>query len=413
MRLMFVVQRYGEDIAGGSEQCCRLFAEHMLQRGHHVEVATSCARRYTDWVNEFPAGPTDVNGVTVHRFPVDRPRDAHFSDINWVNVGTNRPVPLFLQEEWVDRMGPRTVDLPAYLVQRASDLDVIVFFTYHYFPTVRGLEAVAGKVCTVFHPTAHHEPGFTVPLYDRLFRLPDAIGYLTVEERGLVEESRGVQTLNDVLGVGVDLDVEGDGSTFRAAHGLGDEPYLVYVGRVDPGKGSLEAYQYFLTYKERNPGPLKLVVVGDQVVPLPPHPDVVLTGFLSEQAKTDALAGSLAFLQPSYFESFSMALTEAWALERAALVQGRCDVLVGQSRRSGGAIPYVGFAEFEAALDILLAEPAVAERLGQAGRRYVEQHYAWDVVMENYEALLTDARTAFERRRSSSWSVRIASGTPT
>ena len=35
-------------------------------------------------------------------------------------------------------MGPRTVDLPAYLVDRAPDLDAIVFFTYLYYPTVRG-----------------------------------------------------------------------------------------------------------------------------------------------------------------------------------------------------------------------------------------------------------------------------------
>ena len=74
MRALFVVQRYGEHIAGGSEQCCRLFAEHLSARGHEVEVATSCARNYTDWENEFPAGAERINDVLVHRHPVDRPR---------------------------------------------------------------------------------------------------------------------------------------------------------------------------------------------------------------------------------------------------------------------------------------------------------------------------------------------------
>ena len=38
MRLLYVVQRYGETIAGGAEQHCREMAERMARRGHHVEV---------------------------------------------------------------------------------------------------------------------------------------------------------------------------------------------------------------------------------------------------------------------------------------------------------------------------------------------------------------------------------------
>ena len=60
------------------------------------------------------------------------------------------------------------------------------------------------------------------------------------------------------------------------------------------------------------------------------------------------LSGARAFVQPSYFESFSIVLMEAWAAGRPALVQGHCDVLLGHARRSGGAIPYFDFATFEA-----------------------------------------------------------------
>jgi glycosyltransferase involved in cell wall biosynthesis len=408
MRIMCVVQRYGTEIAGGSEQCCRLFAEHLTARSHEVHVATSCARRYTDWANEFEPGTSTVNGVTVHRFPVDRPRSGEvFGPLDWKNVTTRRPVPLTLQQEWIDEMGPRTVGLPEYLISQASDFDVMVFFTYLYYPTIRGLEAVAGKVCTVFHPTAHREPGLTVPYYDQLFRLPDAFGFLTIEERGMVEDVFGVAKPNTIIGVGVDLDVTADGSRFRTQFNLGDDPYLVYVGRVDPGKGSLEAYDYFCAYKSRNPGPLKLVVVGDQVHPLEPHPDVITTGFLDEQQKNDAIDGSIAFLQPSYFESFSMALTEAWALRKGALVQGRCEVLVGQAERSGGAISYVGFPEFEAAVDELVGDPELCRILGRNGRNFVEKEYRWESVMDRYESLLDTAMDEFSRRQASTWAERF------
>ena len=46
-----------------------------------------------------------------------------------------------------------------------------------------------------------------------------------------------------------------------------------------------------------------------------------------------------------------MVLTESFAQRRPALVQRRCAVLEGHARRSGGALPYSGFAEFEAAVD--------------------------------------------------------------
>ena len=83
-----------------------------------------------------------------------------------------------------------------------------------------------------------------------------------------------------------------------------------------------------------------------------------------------------------------MVLLEAWAHRRPTSLQGRCDVLVGQARRSGGAIPYVGFAEFEAAVEMLVEDPALADTMGAAGRAYVEREYTWDTVLDRYEALL-------------------------
>jgi len=93
-------------------------------------------------------------------------------------------------------------------------------------------------------------------------------------------------------------------------------------------------------------------------------------------------------LHPSYFESFAMNLTDVFAQRRPALVQRRCTVLEGHALRSGGAVPYSGFAEFEAAVDKVHEFPVLADELGEAGRRYVEQNYQWDVVMDRYERTL-------------------------
>jgi glycosyltransferase involved in cell wall biosynthesis len=157
-------------------------------------------------------------------------------------------------------------------------------------------------------------------------------------------------------------------------------------------------YDYFCAYKRRHPGPLKLVIVGEPVITLPPDDSIIVTGYLSESEKLDAIAGCTAFLQPSYFESFSMALTEAWSQRRPAIVQGRCDVLAGQARRSGGGIPYVGFAEFEAAVDELLTNETLADAMGQNGRDYVEKMYRWDTIMDRYDVLLEQTVDAHNAR---------------
>lgn len=395
MRLLYVVQRYGHEVAGGAELHCRQFATRLAAWGHDVDVLTSCAQSYVDWANAYPPGTTTLEGVTVHRLPVAAPReDRFFGPLNTRVVWGGKPVPLYLQHEWMRTQGPYLPDLVPWLTQRAASYDVVIFFTYLYYTTWAGLPAASGLTPTVLHPTAHDEPSLYLELYEPTFRHPSAFAFSTEEEAALVTRRFGVRRTSKVVGIGVDLDVgdDVDQASFRDAFDLGDRPYLLFVGRVDPAKGSEELRDFFVAYKRRNPGPLTLVIVGDLVRSLPSHPDVVFAGFVSEEMKQSAMAGCVALVQPSFFESFSMVLTEAWAHGKAALVQGHCDVLDGQARRSGGGVPYRGFAEFEAALDVLLSDGAVRLRLGRAGRRYVEDRYAWTTVLGRYEQLLASAR---------------------
>jgi glycosyltransferase involved in cell wall biosynthesis len=394
MRLLYVVQRYGREVAGGAELHCRQFATRLAGRGHQVEVLTSCAVSHVDWANQYPEGIEEIDGVTVHRLPVAEPRDHRFFlPLNSRVVWGERPVPLYLQERWMQIQGPNLPGLVPFLVEEAPGYDVVVFFTYLYHTTWSGLPAASGLAPTVLHPTAHDEPSLSVRLYDTMFRHPSAFAFSTEEEEALVRRRFGIRSRSAVIGIGIDLDAaaDADEAGFRDAFGLGDRPYLLYLGRVEPGKGSEELMDFFAAYKDRNPGPLTLVVAGRVVNELSSHPDVVFTGFVDDRAKHSALAGALALVQPSFFESFSMVLTEAWAQAVPALVQGHCDVLVGQARRSGGGIPYKGFAEFEVAVDMLLDDHSLARGMGEAGRRYVERNYEWDQVLGRYECFLASA----------------------
>jgi glycosyltransferase involved in cell wall biosynthesis len=398
MRLLFVVQRYGTEVAGGAEAACRAVASGLAGRGHEVHALTSCAQSYVDWANVYPEGDAELDGVVVHRLPVNARRDSRFfGPMNARAVYGGRPAPLYLQQQWMRMQGPEVLGLAPWLTERAAGYDAVVFFTYLYYTTWAGLPVAAGLVPTVLHPTAHDEPPLYLQLFDFMFRLPTAYGYLTEEEEKLVERRFHIKRPSAVIGLGVDLDATGDTAAFRGRYGLGDRPYLLYVGRLDPDKGSDELFGYFTSYKDRNPGPLALVVVGEPIKPLPAHPDVVCTGWVDEPTRMSSVAGCLSLVQPSYYESFSLVLAEAWAQSKPALVQRQSEVLLGQAQRSSGAVPYRGFAEFEVAVELLLSDPQLCAELGERGRTYVERRYRWDVVLDREEDLLQTAMHLFRQ----------------
>ena len=388
MKILYVSMRYGEEIAGGAEQHCREMAERMVARGHEVEVATTCAQSYVDWANVFVAETTELHGVIVHRFSNAAGRDDGFDALHRQLTSSPGPHPLSLQREWMRMQGPYSPDLAAWLDSHAPGFDCVVCFTYLYWTTASTLDALAGRVPIVLHPTVHDEPALRLSIFDEVFRLPDAFALSTPEEAALIGRRFRRVPPAVVVGVGVDVD-PAEPQKFTELYGLGDTPYLLYAGRVEEGKGARELLDAFTAYKAKHASdPIKLVFLGEAVMTLPERTDVIVTGFVDAPTRDAALAGAYALVQPSRFESFSMVLTEAFAHGRPALVQGDCAVLSGHAYRSGAAIPYRNGLEFETALRALRADPDRVNAMGEAGRAYVQREYDWDVVLERYESLL-------------------------
>src|SRR2546430_9667727 len=74
--LLIVVQRYG-DVPGGAEAHARSVVQRL--RPHFaIEVATTNSTDYLTWKGDLTAGLDEVDGVTVRRLPVARPRACNF-----------------------------------------------------------------------------------------------------------------------------------------------------------------------------------------------------------------------------------------------------------------------------------------------------------------------------------------------
>ena len=94
---------------------------------------------------------------------------------------------------------------------------------------------------------------------------------------------------------------------------------------------------------------------------------------------------------PSRLESLSMVTLEAWWAQRPVLVNGKCEVLRGQSRRANAGLYYTSYDEFREALALLESDPSLRAHLGRNGRLYFDQHYTWDIVEKKYLSLIATA----------------------
>jgi glycosyltransferase involved in cell wall biosynthesis len=388
VKILFCVQRYGDDVVGGAEAACRGFAEGMAGRGHQVHVLTSAARDYTSWADHYPLGESRSRGVVIHRLPVRAPRtEEQFGVLSARALG--RDAPLGVQRDWLRVQGPDLAEQRAWLTANAHRFDVAVFYTYLYPTSGLGLTTAAPFVPTVLHPAAHAEPTYDLAVFDEVFARADGIAVHTPEEADLVTSRRPYVSNVAVIGSGVEEpQLHGDGARFRERFGIGSGALASFVGRIDRNKGTDELVRYFGEFRRRVDGDAWLALVGQQIHDMGDLPGIVSTGYVDEQTKTDAYAATSVFILPSYLESFSIALCEAWLVRRPALVQGACDVLAGQVDRSGGGIAYRSYAEFEQSLAVLFGDPRLRDRLGERGRAYVLDRYPWPRVLARYEAFL-------------------------
>jgi glycosyltransferase involved in cell wall biosynthesis len=129
------------------------------------------------------------------------------------------------------------------------------------------------------------------------------------------------------------------------------------------------------------------VIAGPVVQAPPPHDDVIVPGILGDDERWGALEGAVGFVHPSPAESFGIVLLEAWTKAKPVLVNGRCTVTAGHARRSQGGLAYRDYADFEAALEILLGEPHTAAALGANGLAYASG-LTWGSVMDRYQSFL-------------------------
>jgi glycosyltransferase involved in cell wall biosynthesis len=379
VKLAVVVQRYGRHINGGAELHARYIAEH-LARHAEVEVLTTHASDYVTWRNEPGPAAEQVNGILVHRFPVDHERDLIAFSEQSKHV-FERPHSWADELRWLDIEGPTSHALISHLAAHGRQYRFCLFFSYRYYQAYHGARAVSDRAVLV--PTAERDPAIGLGIFPPIFRGVRALMYNSPEERAMIQAvAHNHEVPGIVVGVGSDVPSDPRPDRFRQKYGV-EERFAVYVGRIEGNKGCPEMFEFFDRYLNEG-GRLSLLLVGQSLLPIPEHPRIRHLGFLDDRDKFDAMAAADLLIVPSYFESLSMVTLEAWALGRPVLANGLCDVLKGQCLRSNAGLTYENYPEFLTTLLTLENSSRLRTALGANGRRYFFEHYDWPVIERKY-----------------------------
>jgi len=377
-RVGIIVQRYSE-ASGGAERHAREIA-HRLSADCDVTVLTSCSDNHLTWNNTHPEGLSQDGPVKVHRFASSFPRQT--LALNRLSRRLFRePSDRLTEELWLSLQGPELPGLMRHLVEARERYSAFIAFTYLYAPTARAV-GLLGNQCLVV-PTAHDEPAFRLGVFRDVFERPSALLCNTEEEAELIERTWPNAARRVIAGVGVDAP-RTQPDRFLKRYGKG-RPYLLYVGRIEHDKGIPELLRHHQRMTRAQPDMPELLLAGDARLRRLVGPGTRYLGRISDEEKWDGLAGAVAAVVPSQFESLSLLALEAFACGTPVIANGRSEVLKGHAERGGATLLFTNQADYARAVAQAVKERAV---LSRRARAYAKR-FQWTRVMDIYQRELS------------------------
>jgi len=264
--------------------------------------------------------------------------------------------------------------------------DAVVFFSGASWAKARGLKFDPRR--SVLAHLVGRGPTLGDCSIEDIPHAPAAVVFDTPEVQAIVERDRGGKgPPSEVIGPGVEMAPHGAArETPGRLQGLG--AYFLLTGPLEAQDGCAVTVERFLRGQREGRAPLTLVLVGRGRIALSENVHVRQLGDLSEAEAREVLGGAIAVLVPSRREALAPSALRAWGGGRPVIAHGRSEVMRGLVARAGGGVACGSDDELAAALEVLAAEPALAEALGRQGRDYVAAHHAWPVVLERWERLL-------------------------
>jgi glycosyltransferase involved in cell wall biosynthesis len=253
---------------------------------------------------------------------------------------------------------------------------------------------------SVWHQPRSLVHGLTLPVIRHIYRDADAVIAYGEHVRRFVAAIRGRADDVFVAPQAVEPDLfrrtvsDEEVRSFRARHGLGDRPLVAYVGRLVPEKGADVLAAAWP--RVRQTATLVLIGSGDTAVAdgagvraLGPLPRSELAA--AYRAAAFALLPSIP--TPRFKEPWGLVCNEAMEQGRPMVASTAVGAVAGGLVRDGETglvVPPGDAGALAAAIDRLLSDEALRERLGTAARAAVAP-YTYEAMADAFASALAAA----------------------
>jgi len=223
---------------------------------------------------------------------------------------------------------------------------------------------------------------------------------VTVQETHAFE-AYGVAA-RDVTVIPNGIDVEaysvGEDPGFRSRYGLGDGPFILFMGRLNEIKGPdllLEAFggvaqpfrDYGLVFCGADEGMLPRLRMTARHLGIEER--VWFLGYVGGVDKVRLYHGADFVVVPSRHESMSIVVLEAGAAGTPALLTDRCGFNEIEAI-DGGRVVSASVEGLRTGLTSMLSDPGGLKRMGQNLKSLVAKRFSWDTIVWQYISLYRD-----------------------
>ncbi len=382
MKLDFVLPLLGE--TGGAERGLTALGRDITARSDwEVTIQTTCATSASTWENAEPAGITYQDKLAVHRHHVDSGRTSAWPKLERAVNNTPRFITAAKAREYLLAQGPVSSSLADCLAGSAADL--ALHMPYPYWTTL----ALIGqqRIPTVMWPAAHDEPGFKLSTVREALCAVDGLVFGSEAERRLTQVNHAIAHKRQImLGVGVEVPNPAANATNAAVEvGIDDgRPWIVCVGRMQPGKGTHTLAQLWSNYVRQHKPNHRLIFVGEPNMKIKTDKHTHIAGEVDEQTKWELVRGADVLIHPGRLESFGIVLLEAWASDTPVLVNAYCDATSDHVRNCDGGATFHDKHSFNTELHAMLTNTEYRQQLAQNGHAYWQNNYTWEKITPRF-----------------------------
>lgn len=379
--LMVVPYFYPAWAYGGIPRLAYGLARSLAERGHRISVVTTDA---LDRDSRAPAGPSEVEGLKVHRLPNLSNRLAYDHQ-------------LFLPR------GAQNI-----LEQEVAGADIVHLHGFWHL-----LNNAAVRTLRQHPRPVVMTPNGTLPILERkqgVKRAWDAVlgrpvraavdRWIAVSRAEVNQFAQAgipadaVQLIFNGLDLGEFEELPAPGG-FRRAQELGDGPLVLYLGKLTPRKGVEHLVEAMTRVRSQE---ATLVVAGNdmgvgqalarQAEKLGLGRRVRFVGLLTGQERLEALSDADLLVYPSTQEIFGLVPFEGLLCGTPAVVSDDCGCgeLVARAR-AGELVRYGQPEAIARAVDGLIEDEARRNRMVARGRDFIEKHFSWPRIAAQTEAV--------------------------